>query len=312
MILNKIVTLHDGSQLEVGLTGDPTSKVIMLPIAKKSVLGQEAEQLKLWGVDPERGRNFVDGLSDTFQVLYFDYEGHLFANPQPDLLTPENIAKDLLHIADEMKVATFSYYGYSWLALVGLQLAIRTNRMESLIMGGFPPYEGPYKEMLTVTTKTFEQALFNQNTSYDPFMENAKPEQIDWDNIQVQIDPKQTKQFFTMYNNLLDFDDKKIQEGLNFPKLTFAGQEDTIVYGENFGNVTVDIAGLLQKHEQVLREFGWNVMIMRGESMDHTKAMQPEAVLPLIKPWLIDHLLNCSGNPSSGNCNASSADPYHQ
>lgn len=36
-----------------------------------------------------------------------------------------------------MNIKKFSYYGYSWLALVGLQLAIRTNRLESLIMGGF-------------------------------------------------------------------------------------------------------------------------------------------------------------------------------
>ncbi|NUU62437.1 alpha/beta fold hydrolase [Paenibacillus agri] len=290
--MNKIVTLNDGSKLEAGLTGDPASKVIMLPIAKKSVFGQEAETLKLWGVDPELGRNFVEGLSDKFQVLYFDYEGHLFRNPQPDLLTPENISKDLLRIADELKVNTFSYYGYSWLALIGLQLAIRTNRLESLVMGGFPPYEGPYKEMMVVTTKTYEQALNNHDNSNYQFEENISAEDFDWDNLQVTIDPKQTKQFVTMYKNLIDFDDSKIQAGLNFPKLTFAGDKDTIVYGENFGNVTVNISGLLKKNEDVLKHYGWDVNLLCGENMDHTKAMQPETVLPLIKPWFIENLLS--------------------
>ena len=48
----------------------------MLPVAKESVYGQDAETLKLWGVDPEFGKHFIDGLIDKFQILYFDYEGH--------------------------------------------------------------------------------------------------------------------------------------------------------------------------------------------------------------------------------------------
>ncbi|MCD9024768.1 alpha/beta hydrolase [Cohnella silvisoli] len=289
--MKKIVTLSDGSTLEVGLTGKASSKVIMLPAAKKSVYGQEAESLKLWGVDPELGKNLVEGLSDKFQVLYFDYEGHLFENPQPDHLTPANIAKDLLRIADEMNVGKFSYYGYSWLALVGLQLAIRTNRLESLIMGGYPPYEGPYKEMMIVTNKTYEQALNNQNTSEYRQEQITNPEEIDWDNIQVKMDPNQTKQFVTMYKDLMDFDDKKIQNTLTIPKLAFAGEKDTIVYGKNFGSVTVDIVGLLRKNKTELEHLDWDVEILKGNDMDHTKAMQPATVLPLIKPWFIDNLL---------------------
>lgn len=155
----KMVKLMNGSEIEVRLAGNPDSKTIMLPIAKKTVYGEEAENLNMWGVDPELGDHFVEGLADTFQVLYFDYEGHLFAYPNPDHLTPEQIVQDLLWIADEMKIRSFSYYGYSWLALAGLQLAIRTDRLESLIMGGYPPYQGPYLEMMTVTNKAYEQAL---------------------------------------------------------------------------------------------------------------------------------------------------------
>ncbi|MEG6589361.1 hypothetical protein [Paenibacillus barengoltzii] len=42
----KLVTLSDGSTLEVGLAGKPSRPIIMLPIAKKSVTDQEAESLK--------------------------------------------------------------------------------------------------------------------------------------------------------------------------------------------------------------------------------------------------------------------------
>lgn len=287
----KLVTLADGSTLEVGLTGKPGGKIIMLPIAKKSVSGQEAESLIMWGVDPELGKHFVEGLSDLFQVLHFDYEGHRFQHPLPDRLTPDAIALDFLRIADEMRVETFSYYGYSWLALAGLQLAIRTNRLESLVMGGFPPYEGPYREMLIVTAKTHEQALPPSPSPKEPMQDFGSPEEIDWDQVQVALDPNQTKQFLTLYQSLSDFDDTSVQQELTLPRLAFAGEADRIEYGENFGNVTVDIAGRLRKNEQALRRLGWDVALLPGMDMDHTKAMQPETVLPLIKQWLAATLL---------------------
>ncbi|MEK3660326.1 alpha/beta hydrolase [Paenibacillus sp. FSL E2-8871] len=288
--MKKIIRLTNHSAIEVGLTGGSDRPTIMLPIAKKSVYNQEAENLKLWGVDPELGKHFVEGLADTFQVLYFDYEGHLFQHPV-DNLTVDHIVKDLLLIADEMNVKSFSYYGYSWLALIGLQLAIRTNRLESLVMGGFPPYNGPYQEMLIVTQKTHTQALNNQNEAAEKSsMETENPDEIDWDNIKVSMDTRVTAQFVALYESLTAFDDRSIHQLLSLPKLAFAGENDTIVYGENFGNVTVDIAGILKKNTTKLCDLGWDVEVLTGSQMDHTKAMQPAMVIPLIKPWFIKQL----------------------
>lgn len=288
--MEKNLKLTDESELKVGLVGNPNSPTIMLPVAKESVYGQEAENLKLWGVDPELGKHFIEGMVDKFQILYFDYEGHRLQQPNPENLTPENIVKDLITIADEMNVKKFSYYGYSWLALVGLQLAIRTDRLESLIMGGFPPIDGPYKEMMVVTKKTYEQALYNQNSPVINEHDHLNLEQVEWDNIQVKIDTNQTKQFVTMYKNLMGFDDREIQHKLVIPRLAFAGEKDTIVYGENFGGVTVDIIGIFQKNKQELEHLGWDIEIIKGDDIDHTKAMQPVTVLPLIKHWLIINL----------------------
>lgn len=288
--MDKIIRLSDGSELKAGLVGHPGSPVIMLPVAKESVYGQEADHLRLWGVDPELGQHFIDGLSDTFQLLYFDYEGHRLQHPNPDNLTPESIVQDLLIIASEMNVEKFSYYGYSWLALVGLQLAIRTGRLESLVMGGFPPLEGPYQEMLIVTNQTYQQALTNQSFSADDEQSPINPEQVDWGNIQVKISTNQTKQFVTMYQSLMEFDDREIQHKLVIPRLAFGGEKDTIVYGENFGNVTVDIIGKLERNKSALEQFGWDIEILKGNDMDHTKTMQPATVLPLLKPWLIRNL----------------------
>lgn len=288
-MMRKTVRLNNHSEIEAGLAGDPKNKTIMLPIAKKSVTGDEAEMLKQWGVDPELGKRFVDGLSEQFQVLYFDYEGHLFQHPEPDRLTADHIARDLLQIADEMGVRSFSYYGYSWLGLIGLQLALRTDRLESLIMGGFPPYEGPYEEMRIVTEKTYRLAeMFHaDNAASEP---DQSPEETDWDQIEVSMDPRSAKQFLTLYRSLSGFDDRLIQGELKIPRLAFAGEEDTIVYGERFGNVTVDMAGLMKKNRTHLEMLGWNIEILQGKGMDHTKAMQPATVLPLITPWLMRNL----------------------
>lgn len=291
--MKKIIQLQDGSRLEAGLTEVPSGNVIMLPGYKKPVYGTEAESLKTWGVDPEAGNRWLEGLEDTFQVLYFDYEDHLFCNPRPEQLTPELITQDLLHIADEMNVKQFSYYGYSWLALAGLQLAIATNRLESLIMGGFPPYEGPYAEMRTVTRKTYEQALRSQSHPQASQRQSSphSPEDMDWDQVQVTLSPDQTKQFLTLYDSLADFDDTTIQDQLTLPKLVFAGEQDIILYGDNFGGVTVDIIGPIQRHMDKLAKWQWDVEILMGPDMDHTKAMQPALVLPLIKPWLMSQLI---------------------
>jgi len=62
------------------------------------------------------------------------------------------------------------------------------------------------------------------------------------------------------------------------------------VYGEKFGSVTVDISGILKHNQQELQQLGWDVELLSGDDMDHTEAMQPETVLPLLKNWLIHHV----------------------
>ncbi|WP_334074637.1 MULTISPECIES: alpha/beta hydrolase [Paenibacillus] len=288
--MKKMIQLNNHTEIEAGLAGNPQRKVVMLPIAKKSVYGPEAESLKQWGVDPQLGEHFVEGLAEQFRVLYFDYEGHLFQYPEPDRLTAEHIVRDFLQIADEMGVHRFSYYGYSWLGLMGLQLALRTDRLESLMMGGYPPYEGPYREMTIVTEKTYELAWKSSQEVFASAEGCPGPDDMDWEEIPVTIDPRIPRQFQSLYRSLNGFDDRLVQARLTIPRLAFAGSGDTLVYGEKFGNVTVDIGGILQRNCSLLESMGWDIEILQGDGMDHTKAMQPAAVLPLIKPWLMKSL----------------------
>src|SRR5579885_2762449 len=119
-------TLHDGSTIEIEIHG--AGPALLLPVNPQPVTGPLAEQMRQYGADPALGQSLIDGLRDVFRVVAFDYEGQCLRIPKPDTLTPANIASDLLAVADAARVDRFAYYGYSWLAMIGLQLAIRTGR----------------------------------------------------------------------------------------------------------------------------------------------------------------------------------------
>jgi pimeloyl-ACP methyl ester carboxylesterase len=277
-------TLNDGSVIDIEITG--TGPPLLLPVNPVPALGPKADELRKWGVDPAMGRTLIDGLSDAFRVVAFDYEGHVMKVPQPDRLTPEGIANDLLAIADEAKAGKFAYYGYSWMALSGMQLAIRTDRLTALVMGGFPPIDGPYDEMLKVTMATHEMAIAPKKTQEKNVPSN---EEADWSKIEVTLTPDQTKQFVTLYQALQDFDDEAAQEKITCPRLCFAGSADTINYGERWGNVVVSMAAPFIEKRRQMEALGWDVRVLEG--LDHTGAMQAKNVLPIIKPWLVSKLI---------------------
>lgn len=280
------VPMHDGHVLDVVVQGDGPN--ILIPVNPIPIEGKKAEEMKKWGVDPALGQSLINGLCDRYRVIAFDYEGHVLSAPKPDTLTPDNIARDFLAIADAVEADRFAYYGYSWLALCGLQLAIRTNRLTALIMGGYPPIGGPYREMLRVTMATHEMAMSNQGTA-----EKRSTDIDDWSDAEVTMTSEQTKQFVTLYQSLQDFDDKEAQSNLRCPRLCFAGSRDKFEYGERWGNVHVDIVGPLIHRYEELKEAGWDVQILEG--LDHTGAMQAHNVLPVLRPWLDAKLFNNKG-----------------
>ncbi|MFI2213231.1 alpha/beta fold hydrolase [Streptomyces sp. NPDC020141] len=271
-------TLHDGSSLELTVHGD--GPALLLPVDPRPAEGSRAEELRKWGVDPALGRTLIDGLGDAFRVIAFDYEGHLMRTPRPDTLTPDSIAADLLAVADAAGAGRFAYYGYSWLALSGLQLAIRTDRLSALVMGGFPPVDGPYAEMLRVTAAAHEMSG-PAPSAPEPAAGSADD---DWSAAKVSMSRAQTGQFLTLYRALRGFDDRAAQVLIGCPRLCVVGSADEIRYGERWGGVTVRVAGPVVAGRAELEAAGWDVAVLDG--LDHTQAMQPERMLPVLKPWL--------------------------
>jgi pimeloyl-ACP methyl ester carboxylesterase len=273
-------SLSDGSRILVTVTG--SGPAILLPVRTAPFDERTAATLRAWGGDPDLGPALVAALAPDFTVVAADYEGHRMATPARRGLTPDALAADLLALADAGGADRFAYYGYSWLALAGLQLAVRTDRLWALALGGYPPIDGPYAAMLAVTRAAHEKALA---PAPPPPIEAVEPG--DWDSAGVGAGPEVTRQFVTLYEHLQDFDDRKAALRLPIPRLAFAGAEDDIEYGEGWGDTVVRIAEPLARDRGELEAAGWTVQLLPG--LDHLSAMQSAAVLPVLRPWLLRH-----------------------
>ncbi|WP_127501615.1 alpha/beta fold hydrolase [Actinoplanes solisilvae] len=266
--------LHDGSTIEVAVRG--AGPTILLPIGTSVIEGEQAEAMRAWGADPNSGHTLATGLAEAgFHVVTAGYEGHLDAHPKPLTLNADAVAADLLSIADAAGADRFAYYGYSWLALAGLQLTIRTDRLTALVMGGYPPLGGPYEAMLGVTRTAHRLALDPPPPPTGPAVAG------DWDSVPLTRTPDQTQQYVTLYESLRDFDERSVRPDI--PCLAFAGEEDDIQYGEAWDDAYVAMAEPLRRHREELESYGWEVVLI--PKADHMVAMQAATVLPLLTPW---------------------------
>jgi pimeloyl-ACP methyl ester carboxylesterase len=271
--------LHDGSIIPVTLHG--AGPALVLPVRVEPHESAEAETMRKWGGDPDLGPTLVRGLSGSNRLIVADYEGHRMAHPAAETLTPDNLAADLLAIADAAGADGFGYYGYSWLALSGFQLALRTDRLRALAMGGFPPLDGPYRSMLAVTRAAHAMSTQEPDPAWVP-VDDAEPGE--WDSATVQTTEDQTRQFVTLYEALQDFDDSAATVPAALPRLAFAGAEDRIDYSPQWGGVTVSIGEPLAAHKEALVAAGWDVQVLPG--LDHLGAMHSSVVLPILTGWL--------------------------
>ncbi|HEX8927414.1 MAG TPA: alpha/beta hydrolase, partial [Actinomycetota bacterium] len=259
--------LHDGSAIEVQVHGQ--GPALLLPVNPVPIEGPQADELRRWGNDPALGRSLIDGLADAYRVVAFDYEGHVLQAPKPDTLTPDNLARDFLAVADAAGAERFAWYGYSWLALAGLQLALRSHRVAALAMGAWPPLGGPYAEMLRVTIATHELASAPSSArqggaggaataaSASEPAPASSPEELDWSTVEVTLSEPQTRQFVTLYQALQGFDERAALPRLSCPRLCFVGSADDIDYGERWGGVHISIAGPLVQRRAELEAAGW-------------------------------------------------------
>ena len=247
-------TAHDGSEIYFETHGQgPTLLMYVSPKPPKGPVGSLSRRL---------ASTFIEELAGRFRLVFIDYP----RPAKPDTLTPANVTRDLLAVADAVEAERFGWWGYSWGGVIGLQLAAANpGRLSFMVCGGFPPLGGPYEAMLDVSR------FVAGKTASLPVVKIGLPAKVQ----------NGAKQFETYYEGLQDFDDRAVQERFTFPRLCYVGGADHTKLGKK---EFCSISNIVRDNRAELEELGWQVEIV--PDLGHTKAMGPEVFVDVVKPWL--------------------------
>jgi pimeloyl-ACP methyl ester carboxylesterase len=178
----------------------------------------------------------------------------------PDALTADRVCADLLAVASAAGFDRFAYWGYSWGAAVGLQLAARTDRLSALVVGGWPPLGAPYAGILQATR-----------------LKQPDPEPS---SLKVLRSKEQYRQWETWYASMLDWPEAQSVERISCPKMVYFGGDGDLVEA----GIPIRIASIIREHRAQLEEQGWTVHEIAGQS--HGVCMAPELVVPPVRDFL--------------------------
>lgn len=199
---------------------------------------------------------FYDALTDRYRVVAIDA-----TDTREDVasLSADRICADILAVADAAGLDRFAWFGFSWGAVVGLQLASRigtgsASRLTALACGGWPPLGGQYAETLGYTE---EQAAQGRRTSALPF-----------------------------YQSLRGWPEREAVSRITCPRLVFAGNKDEFVAGTA---TKMRIGPLVAEHRAELQRLGWRVEMIDG--FGHELGGRPDVIMPILKQFLDPILL---------------------
>lgn len=249
---------HDaasGISYELHGSGAPLMLAFPMMASAREIFGDAAAQTQ---------RRFVDAFADRYRVLVMDYPGiGASADIAPEALTAERVVRDWLRVAQAAGFGSFAFWGYSWGAAAGLQLAARTDRLTAFAIGGWPPLGAPYDEILRASTAH----------AADP-----PPSSL-----VVLRSPAQYAQWSTFYRSIAGWDERAAAAALRCPRL--------VVYGErgdsSSKDVALPIASRIRAHRDELEGLGWNVVEISGR--DHSVGLDPDVMAPLLRAFFDSH-----------------------
>jgi pimeloyl-ACP methyl ester carboxylesterase len=196
---------------------------------------------------------YYEALAQRYRVVVLDYPPRDTSQAFADSFTADRVCSDVLRVADAVGAADFAWYGFSWGAVVGLQLAVRTPRLTALVCGGWPPLGGQYRETLA-----FAEA------------DAARGGERKW---------------ASFYRSLRDWAERDAVSRLTCPRFAFAGTNDRFTAGDQ----NIRIGPLVAEHRQELENMGWKVQLVEG--FGHELGARPDVVTPLLREFLDPILL---------------------
>jgi len=204
---------------------------------------------------------YLNRLTDRYRVLRVDYPSIGGSRDiAPGDLTADRVCADLLAVASAAGFDRFAYWGYSWGAAVGLQLAARTDRLTALVLGGWPPLGAPYAGILQATR-----------------LKQANPEPS---SLKVLRSKDQYRQWEAYYSSMLDWSEAESVARIACPRMVFFGGDGDLAEA----GIPIRIASLIREHREALEQLGWEVQEFPGQG--HGVCMTPELVVPPVQSFL--------------------------
>jgi pimeloyl-ACP methyl ester carboxylesterase len=204
---------------------------------------------------------YLAPLIDRYQVLLVDYPSiGKSRDIAPEDLTADRVCADLLSVASAAGFDRFAYWGYSWSGAVGLQLASRTDRLTAFAIGGWPPLEGPYAQILQATRR--------------------KIGKVEPSSMVVLRSADQYRQWSYYYESMLDWREAEAVAAIACPKLVYFGALGDLTEAD----ISVPIASLIRKHRKALEAAGW--VVVEHSGFGHDVVMQTDLVVPPVAAFL--------------------------
>ena len=208
---------------------------------------------------------YLDRLTDRYRVLLVDYPAiGRSRNIAPAALTADRACADLLGVASAAGFDRFACWGYSWGGNVGLQLAGRTDRLDALVVGGWPALGGPYEELLQAARRKLP----------DPEPSSLK----------VLRTAAQYAQWIEYGQSVAGWPEREAVARIGCPRMNvFGGDGDLVEAG-----IPLPIASRIRAHRSELEAVGWRVHEIPGHG--HGLCMQPEIAVPPVRAFLDEAL----------------------
>ena len=112
---------------------------------------------------------FVDRLKDAYQLILIDARGHGQSDKPHDWEQYSDIhmARDVIALLDHLDIERVNFWGYSMGGEVGYRLGIDyAQRLNTLVIGGAPPYIEPGDEGFKMMIDRFERGAEQGNEAF--------------------------------------------------------------------------------------------------------------------------------------------------
>ena len=245
------LTVADGTDIWFETHGDPRRPAIFLGPHFYASFGR---------TDGDDTQSWIDGLKEEFFLITADYPRGFGRTGHPLGMdfTPDVAAEEYARIADAAGVGRFGWVGYSYGGAMGVQVACRSGRVSALAVGGFPPLQAPFREMVEITTR----------------MAASPPP--GWD-----VDPKLLWSSVGFYTPLQNWRERDEVSKLTIPRMAFMGTADEGVPAQG---VDTPLAVILREAQHELDAMGWRIAWLEGG--DHMTTIQASMSLPVVRDFL--------------------------